>query len=278
MPRRHYAGQLIVHHPPVANLRTSLLKQAIATHGYKEVEDRHNPLYGHGKSFLQSSQSPCMPCSFRLCREGKDDFGAGLQQAAHAGNLEWVAFCLNRLLENIDEGRLTVVKAILEPDSMGCNAMMHAANDTKSGFAGFTIRMLVHAAAFSTPDVDKKEKVIRKVLNRYDYSNCSPALACATLMNFPAMEAFVALGAKVADKKVNKGASSHADSIASLLTTQHMGNLVVGNMLRALMADGVVCSYCGSPAQEGEVLATCGRCNLAKYCSRTCQKKHYKKQ
>ena len=99
---------------------------AIATHGYAEVEDAHNPNHGHGKTLAQSSQGPCMPCTFRLTREGKRDLGAGLQQSCHFGVIEWQAWCLNRLIEGIDDGRLSVVDAILEKDSQGCNAMMHA--------------------------------------------------------------------------------------------------------------------------------------------------------
>ena len=38
-------------------------------------------------------------------------------EAIHFGRSEWVAFCLNRMIEKIDGGKLSVADAILERDS-----------------------------------------------------------------------------------------------------------------------------------------------------------------
>ena len=206
---------------------------AIATHGYSEVKDAHNPNHGHGKTFAQSSQGPCMPCTFRLTREGKRDLAAGLQQSCHFGVIEWQwqAWCLNRLIEGIDEGRLSVVDAILEKDTQGCNAMMHAVsvsscryhpghlvsstdlpfcyrtsqvNDQASGYAALTIRMLVQAVSFSTSgDPQAKEKAVRRVLNTADDAHFSPPMAAISLRNLNAMEGFLQVGARYWDKKIN---------------------------------------------------------------------------
>ena len=252
---------------------------AIATHGYREVEDMHNPMHGHGKSLGQSAKG-CMPCTCRLTREGKDDFGAGLQQACHFGCVEGVAFCLNRLIEQIDGGRLTVVKAILEKDQAGCNAMMHAANDKQSGLAGLSIRMLIQAVAFVTPDAEAKEKNVRTVLNTADNHDFSPALASVTLMNESAMDAFVHVGARLWDAKVNGSISQQGKSMVemSVGAVEQMGTPQVKCLIRALKTtseDRECCSYCGN-SPEGKLL-NCGRCVLAKYCNRDCQKKGYKR-
>ena len=69
--------------------------------------------------------------------------------SVHKGKVDWTAFCLNRLLCRIDDGKHTVLKTILARDQHGCNAMMHAANDNFSGFSGLSIRMLVQATATS---------------------------------------------------------------------------------------------------------------------------------
>ena len=38
--------------------------------------------------------------------------------------LEWVAFCLNHVLEKVDGKKMKLVDVILEPDNSGCDAMM----------------------------------------------------------------------------------------------------------------------------------------------------------
>ncbi len=247
---------------------------AIATHGYSEVQDRHNPLHGHGKSFAQSARG-CMPCCFRLTREGCKDWAAGLQQAVHFGKIEGAAFVLNRLLERID-GK-SVVPTMLESDEAGCNSMMHAANDMNSGFSWLSIRMLVHAASFSTVDPTEKEMAVRTVLNKADNFGFTPALASCSLMNQPTMETFAQVGARLYDKKINGKAKTKMMKMQDMIMKQldSMGE-DVANMTRALKATSdELCSYCGrSPEKK---LLSCGRCFLAKYCSGTCQKKHYKK-
>lgn len=253
---------------------TDDIAYAIATHGYSEVQDKHNPLHGHGKSFAQSARG-CMPCCFRLTREGAKDWAAGLQQAVHFGKIEGAAFVLNRLLERID-GK-SVVPTMLESDEAGCNTMMHAANDMNSGFSWLSIRMLVHAASFSTVDPTEKEMAVRTVLNKADNFGFTPALASCSLMNQPTMETFAQVGARLYDKKINGKAKTKLMQMHDMI----MGKLDamgedVANMTRALKATSdELCSYCGrSPEKK---LLSCGRCFLAKYCSGTCQKKHYKK-
>ena len=142
-------------------------------------------------------------CTMRLTREGKDGWGGGLQQAAHFGRSEWIAFCLNRLIEKIDRGKLSVTDVILEQDIHGCNSMMHAVNDTHSGYCSLSIRMMVAATAYSIVDPHEKEKAVRRILNTFDENHgFSPSLAAASLMNIKALECFRDLGAKLLDSKV----------------------------------------------------------------------------
>lgn len=253
---------------------TDDIAYAIATHGYSEVQDKHNPLHGHGKSFAQSARG-CMPCCFRLTREGAKDWAAGLQQAVHFGKIEGAAFVLNRLLERIDGKSL--VPTMLESDEAGCNTMMHAANDMSSGFSWLSIRMLVHAASFSTVDPTEKEMAVRTVLNKADNFGFTPALASCSLMNQPTIETFAQVGARLYDKKINGKAQTQMMKMHDMIMGQldAMGE-EVANMTRALKATSdELCSYCGrSPEKK---LLSCGRCFLAKYCSGVCQKKHYKK-
>lgn len=259
---------------------TDEVAYAIATHGYKEVEDAHSPFHGHGKSFMQSSKG-CMPCCFRLLRAGQDDWADGLQQSAHFGSIEGVAFILNRLIEKVDGGRLSVVDAILKPDSASCNAMMHAANDTTSGLAGLTIRLLVQAVAFSTADVHEKDKNVRRILNTTDDHGYSPALASASLMNVAAMEGFVQVGARLWDTKTNGRISAAEQSMLDMSLNALGGmtqNPAVGNLIRALKTtseERECCSYCGKSSESN--LLRCSRCLLARYCDRECQKSGYKK-
>ena len=247
---------------------------AIATHGYSEVQDRHNPLHGHGKTFAQSARG-CMPCCFRLTREGAKDWAAGLQQAVHFGKIEGAAFVLNRLLEGID-GK-SVVPTMLESDEAGCNSMMHAANDMTSGFSWLSIRMLVQAASFSTSDPNEKEMAVRTVLNKADNFGFTPALASCSLMNHATMEVFAQVGARLYDKKINGRAATKLMKAHDMIMGQLdcMGE-DIANLTRALKSTSdELCSYCGrSPEKK---LLSCGRCFLAKYCSGVCQKKHYKK-
>jgi hypothetical protein len=247
---------------------------AIATHGYSEVMDSHNPLHGHGKSFAQSARG-CMPCCFRLTREGKDDWGSGLQQAVHFGKIEGAAFVLNRLLEGIDGKE--VVPTMLESDEAGCNAMMHAANDMDSGFSWLSIRMLIHAASFSTVDPSQKEMAVRTVLNKADNFGFTPVLASCSLMNQATMETFAQVGARLYDKKINGKAATKMMKMHDMIVSKLdcMGE-EFANMTRAMKATSdEVCSYCGRSSEKR--LSSCGRCFLAKYCSGVCQKKHYKK-
>ena len=249
---------------------------AIATHGYREVENKHNPMHGHGKSFAQSAKG-CNPCCCRLTREGKKDWGAGLQQAAHFGKIEGLAFVLNRLLEKIDGNRKTLVDYMLETDSAGCNTMMHAANDQSSGYSWLSIRMLVHAASFSTPNPDEKEKAVRTVLNKADSHGFTPALASCSLMNRMAMETLAQVGARLYDDKINGRATSQSMRMVQMMTRQldSMGG-EFEHMIRTLKSTSdEICSYCGKCPETK--LSRCGRCFLAKYCNGACQKKHYKK-
>ncbi|KAK1744158.1 hypothetical protein QTG54_004691 [Skeletonema marinoi] len=247
---------------------------AIATHGYHEVEDRHSPLHGHGKAFAQSARG-CMPCCFRLTRGGAKDWAAGLQQAVHFGKIEGAAFVLNRLLERIDGKSL--VPTMLESDQAGCNTMMHAANDMNSGFSWLSIRMLVHAASFSTVDPTEKEMAVRTVLNKSDNFGFTPALASCSLVNKATMETFAQVGARLHDKRINGKQLSKMVKMHNSIMRQFdsMGE-DIANLTRALKATSdELCSYCGrSPEKK---LLSCGRCFLAKYCSGVCQKKHYKK-
>lgn len=43
-----------------------------------------------------------------------------------------MAFCLNRLLDKIHGGIVSIVDDIPETDSVGCNTVMHAANENTS--------------------------------------------------------------------------------------------------------------------------------------------------
>ena len=182
---------------------------AIASHGYLEVEAQHSPMRGHAKSFGQSSQGGCMPCTFRLLRSGKRNWDEGLRMSCHLGIVEWTACALNRLIENSGDGKQTVVDEILKGDEGGCNSVMHAANDNSSGYAGLSIRMLVQAASFSTKGFDEKAEVMRKVLNTADRGGATPAMASAVMENHSGMEALVDLGARLTDSKVNKKKSKH---------------------------------------------------------------------
>lgn len=213
----------------------------------------------------------------RLTREGKDGWGAGLQQAAHFGRSEWIAFCLNRLIEGIDGGKLSVTDAILDTDSASCNSMMHAANDTHSGYCGLSIRMMVAATAYSIVDPREKEKAVRRILNTFDDAGFSPSLAAASLMNIKALECFRDLGAKLLDSKVNGRVSNQVQDMVRTMESQlPMMNPQVGNLVRAIQNGGGTecCNHCGS-VPDGKLLA-CGGCGLAKYCNSSCQKKGWK--
>jgi len=249
---------------------------AIATLAYKEIEDAHSVLRGHATELSNASKGPCMPCTFRLTREGKDGWGAGLQQAAHFGRSEWIAFCLNRLIEGIDGGKLSVTDAILDTDHAGCNSMMHAANDTHSGYCGLSIRMMVAATAYSIVDPHEKEKAVRKILNTFDDAGFSPSLAAASLMNIKALECFRDLGAKLLDSKIKRVSNQVQDMVRTMESQLPMMNPQVGNLVRAIQNGGGTecCNHCGS-VPDGKLLA-CGGCGLAKYCNSSCQKKGWK--
>lgn len=199
-------------------------------------------------------------------------------EATHFGRSEWVAFCLNRMIEKIDGGKLSVVDAILERDSAGCNSMMHAANDTNSGFSSLSIRMMVAATSYSTPDVYEKEKAVCRILNTFDNHSYSPALAAASLINIKALEVFSELGAKLLDSKVNGRISQQAQQMLRM-TEQQLPrmNPQVGSLIRAIQNGGGIqcCNYCGNSPEN---LCACGGCWFVKYCNRDCQKKGYKKQ
>lgn len=254
---------------------------SILCHAFKEVEAAHSPYRGHSKSLVQSGCGGCMPCTFRLLRSGDENFAGGLQQAAHFGKVEWVAFCLNRLLTGF-AGK-SVLDTILVADEQGCNAMMHACNDNFSGLSGLTIRLMAQAVSFETADVDAKPKAIRKVLNTTDGSGFTPALACISIGNTAALSALVDLGARLWDKNINSKMtrSQQASLQATIALTKSRADSDTQNMIRALESmsnEQDACSYCGKPPKRaGERLLYCSRCNRASYCGRDCQKAAYKK-
>lgn len=254
---------------------------AVATHGFVEVENAHNPKKGHAKKLGQTGAGGCMPCSFRLLRSGHDEWGDGLRQAAHFGRIEWIAFCLNRLICGIDDK--SVEETILETDVAGCNAMMHAANDNFSGYSGLTTRLLVQAASFSASDFDDKTRTIRRVLNTTDRHGFTPALASISLGNASGISAFVTLGARLWDESVNKNMSSTEMAMvkAAIDRIGSGSDTRLNSAIRAIQTrsnEKEPCSFCGNPPKQGmERLLYCGRCNRTGYCSKECQKKAYKK-
>ena len=123
--------------------------------------------------------------------------------------------------------------------------------------------MLIQAVAFVTPDAGAKEKNVRLVLNTADNHDFSPALASVTLMNESAMDAFVHVGARLWDAKVNGSISQQGKSMVemSVGAVEQMGTPQVKCLIRALKTtseDRECCSYCGN-SPEGKLL-NCGRC------------------
>jgi len=259
---------------------TDELAYSLASHGFEEVESKHSPMRGHATSFTESSQCPCMPCTFRLLRSGDDEWSSGLRQSVHLGKIEWVAFSLNRLIEKIDGDRHKIVDVILEKDEYGCNATMHAANDNTSGYSGLSIKMMVQAVSFSTKDFNQKAKVVRKILNTVDNSGFTPAMACVSMGNVDGLAAFVELGARLWDPKTNrKMAKSIEYACKSLVHTKMLiADPVTRNLITALQTtseERECCSYCGK--SSATKLLYCSRCNRSRYCNKECQKLGYKK-
>jgi len=261
---------------------TDEMAYSIATHAFIEVEDAHSPVRGHAKTLSDTGCGGCLPCSFRIVRAGGSDWGGGFRQAAHFGHVEWIAFGLNRLLEGA--GHKSIVDTILECDSEGCNAIMHAVNDDRSRFSGLTVRLIVQAVAFSTPGLDEKREAIRKVLDTEDKLSYTPALASISLNNSTALAALVDLGGRLWDKELS------GDTNCNGITRSMKEQLVVRTAkngdenMRALISairsntnERECCSCCGKHPRSKSKLHACSRCGRAKYCDEECQTRAYSK-
>jgi translation initiation factor IF-3 len=264
----------------------------IATYNFREFESNHSPLRGHAKGFYSSGAGNCMPCCFRLLRSGDvKDWGEGLQSAAHQGSIEALCFFLNRLLSGIDG--VTVLEAILAEDKMGCNAVMHAANENFTGFSGLTMRLLAHAASFSAGEEASEVRMrnVRRVLNTADRSGYTPSLAAITMRNEHALAALVSMRAKLYEKeskkkkkkdneKKNKLPVSIQMQVSAVLADKNMTPRF-RNLVRSIESstnDHASCSFCGRPPASKETrLAACSRCQRARYCNAECQKADYKR-
>jgi len=259
----------------------------IATHNYVEVEIKHSVDRGHAKSFGQTGGGGCMPCSYRLLRSGCSDWGDGLRMAAHKGNIDVLCFFLNRLLSGVTG--CTALKAILEQDEMGCNAMMHAANDNFTGLSGLSIRLMTHAASFKPgpskgKDVCISSKDASLALNSTDRSGYTPAMASVSLRNESALAALVGLRAKLYVKKDGVMSSAH-QKMSEILVQQLLNDPSIRERFRSLLRsiractnDNASCSYCGKPPRSRvEKMPHCSKCLRARYCNAKCQKADFKR-
>lgn len=256
----------------------------IATHAFKEVEEAHNPNRGHAKKLSQTGMGGCMPCACRIVRSGvtAEDWGGGLQMAAHNGRIEWLCFALNRLLEGTSEK--SVYETILMRDEQACSTVMHAANDTHSRLCGTTLRLLAQAVAFSTPNsADKREKV-RDILESEDDYGMFPALAAVSLRNSIAVAAFADLGARVWDNNNNdtsQNGITPAMKRGVVQSAEQSEDETLRKLVKTLQAnteERECCAYCGkTPRSRKKPLQACSRCGRAFYCDEKCQSRAYGK-